>query len=162
MDFSQVNRPGTTTEPRPASSGRTRLMVGLGAVLAVAVIAAVWLHGVGRADAGRPPADQGTNAIPEQSNPTGTPASAPATTADPGVHASGSVEPFGDGTYRVGVDIAPGLWTTVGPLDETTCWYRVNGQSQIEVTIGRTVVDLARGDRFETAHCAQWRYAGSN
>jgi hypothetical protein len=62
----------------------------------------------------------------------------------------------------VGVDIAPGDWTTGGPLNVTLCSYQVNLLPVVSITVslGPTTVHLVSGDTFTTAHCAVWRHTG--
>lgn len=76
---------------------------------------------------------------------------------------SGPTEPFaGDGTYIVGVDIAPGTWRASGA---SRCyWARLNGFGGTRNIIANdnpagatAVVTIAAGDKgFETARCGTW------
>jgi hypothetical protein len=74
---------------------------------------------------------------------------------------------FGDGTWQVGVDIAPGTYMTDGAVDGTTCSHalrtaRTGGKLTASSTgPGRATVVLAAVDGwFATSGCATWTRAG--
>lgn len=72
---------------------------------------------------------------------------------------SPSTDPIGDGTYRVGVDIAAGAWSTGGAINLTLgCWYRINGGATVKVplSVGPATVRLRAGDVFATGGCSPW------
>lgn len=74
--------------------------------------------------------------------------------------------PFGDGTYVVGLDVAPGTWRTDG---QAGCyWARLSdlagGMSSIITNdngAGSAVVTIAPSDKgFQTMRCGMWTKAG--
>jgi len=74
---------------------------------------------------------------------------------------------FGDGTWQVGVDIAPGTYMTAGAVDGTTCSHalrtaRTGGKlSASSAGPGRAAVVLATVDGwFATSGCATWTRVG--
>jgi hypothetical protein len=71
-------------------------------------------------------------------------------------------DPFGDGTWQVGVDIAPGIWRSAGG---TTCyWQRMKGFSgnftdiiANDNTGPSTIVEIGAADKaFSSARCGTW------
>jgi hypothetical protein len=66
-----------------------------------------------------------------------------------------------DGTYKVGVDIAPGTYNSGGPANDHACyWKRVNGDSIVDngltkkpVTVQIDPTDTA----FVTSNCQPWQ-----
>ena len=94
--------------------------------------------------------------------PTATPRPEPAATTGP--TATTTSEPgFGDGTWIVGTDVAPGIYAAAG--GSLCYWSRLSGfggsLGEIianEVSGGRTVVEIEPDDKgFETAGCGDWR-----
>ena len=75
-----------------------------------------------------------------------------------------STGPIGGGTYRVGIDIAIGNWSTGGlvTIDLGVCWYSINGQPSVRITVstGSTTVHLSGGDKFATGGCQSWHFSG--
>jgi hypothetical protein len=74
---------------------------------------------------------------------------------------------FGDGTWQVGVDIAPGTYMTAGAVDGTTCSHalrttRSGGKLTANSTGpgGATVVLAAVDGWFATSGCATWTRVG--
>jgi hypothetical protein len=74
---------------------------------------------------------------------------------------------FGDGTWQVGVDVAPGTYMTAGAVDGTTCSHalrttRTGGKLTASSTgPGRATVVLAAVDGwFATSGCATWTRVG--
>jgi hypothetical protein len=74
--------------------------------------------------------------------------------------------PFGDGTWQVGVDIAPGTWRSAGG---TTCyWQRMSGFGggfdniiANENTGPSAIVTIAGSDKgFSAARCGTWTKVG--
>ncbi|AXK75391.1 MULTISPECIES: hypothetical protein [Mycobacteriaceae] len=123
----------------------------LGAVLAVAAMASA---GFATAEPPAPspaPADPSAPAV----DPAPAPAPVPATVIDK------------DGTYRVGVDIVPGVYASAGPFPDGTCSWRrmapaVDGAEQGE-TLDRAftkqpqVVQVLPTDGvFKTTECQTW------
>ena len=56
---------------------------------------------------------------------------------------------FGDGTYAVGTDIAPGVYQSAGPVDDGACyWKRVNGDGIVAnaMTKKPQTVQIEAGD----------------
>ena len=84
-------------------------------------------------------------------------------TSDLSPASSAPSAPFGDGTYLVGVDIAPGTWRAPG--GGFCSWQRLAGFSgelddiiAIELPDGATIVTIAESDAgFETAGCGVWQ-----
>ncbi|TLH61524.1 hypothetical protein [Mycolicibacterium neoaurum] len=119
----------------------------LGAVLAVAAMASAGIA------AAEPPAPSPAPADPAA--PAADPAPAPATVIDK------------DGSYRVGVDIVPGVYASAGPFPDGTCsWRRMapaaEGAEQGE-TLDRAftkqpqVVQILPTDGvFKTTECQTW------
>jgi hypothetical protein len=73
--------------------------------------------------------------------------------------------PFGDGTWQVGIDIAPGTWRSAGG---TTCyWQRMRGFSGTSSDIiandnagPSTIVEIGASDKaFSSSRCGTWTKA---
>ncbi|TQK27238.1 hypothetical protein FBY28_0188 [Arthrobacter sp. SLBN-53] len=121
----------------------------LGAVLAVAAMASAGIA------AAEPPAPSPAPVDPAAPAAAPAPAPAPATVIDK------------DGTYRVGVDIVPGVYASAGPFPDGTCSWRrmapaVDGAEQGE-TLDRAftkqpqVVQVLPTDGvFKTTECQTW------
>ena len=66
-----------------------------------------------------------------------------------------------DGTYAVGSDIAPGIYSSAGPVGNGTCyWKRVNGSNTVDNAMSRKpqVVSIDPGDTaFKTDGCQPWQ-----
>ena len=66
-----------------------------------------------------------------------------------------------DGTYVVGADILPGMYTSAGPAGDTACyWKRVNGTEIVgnALTKKPQVVQIEPTDTaFTTSHCQPWQ-----
>jgi hypothetical protein len=66
-----------------------------------------------------------------------------------------------DGTYAVGTDIAPGTYTTVGPIPDGACyWKRVNGTELLDNALTKkpqTVVIEPTDTAFTTNDCQPWQ-----
>jgi hypothetical protein len=77
------------------------------------------------------------------------PADAPRTTID------------SDGTYAVGTEIAPGTYSSVGPVGESTCyWKRLNGSNVVDSALSKKpqVVQIDSADTaFKTYNCQPWQ-----
>lgn len=85
--------------------------------------------------------------------------------SSPTTHAAPGQSIPGDGTYRVGVDISPGLYVTKGGTDGYTCvWFRhrTMGANPNDIvdsggSTGQQVVTIAPTDAtFETSSCQPW------
>ena len=78
-----------------------------------------------------------------------TPADGPRTTIDR------------DGTYAVGTDIAPGTYSSAGPVGESTCyWKRLNGNTVVDNALSKNpqFVQIGSDDTaFKTDHCQPWQ-----
>ena len=78
-----------------------------------------------------------------------TPADGPRTTID------------SDGTYAVGTEIAPGTYSSAGPVEDSACyWKRLNGSTVVDNALSRKpqVVQIDSGDTaFKTDHCQPWQ-----
>jgi hypothetical protein len=95
------------------------------------------------------------------------PDSRPAAAHNPGLsEAIRKGKPIGDGTYKVGRDIAPGTYRTEGPTSESIgyCyWARLaDASGKLSAIIangnaaGPAYVTLKRGEYFETNACHTW------
>lgn len=66
-----------------------------------------------------------------------------------------------DGTYAVGTDIAPGTYTTAGPIPDGVCyWKRVNGADLLDNALTKkpqVVVIEATDTAFTTNDCQPWQ-----
>lgn len=94
-----------------------------------------------------------------------------ATTAPP--TQSGPLTTFGgDGTYRVGTDIAAGTYRSAGPAPDglgLCSWFRLKDTTGNDGTIiafsnskGPLVVTIGKSDgAFQTSGCQQWNRVGS-
>ncbi len=103
-------------------------------------------------------------------DPTGQPVGA-APASDEGFVANVSVPgrvltSFGDGTWQVGVDVAPGTYTTAGAVDPE-CRHAVRTSATVDDPVegsgdrGPATVVLREDDGwFVTAGCATWRRTG--
>jgi hypothetical protein len=91
-------------------------------------------------------------------------AGAPSAARPPSTGSAPGTGPLGDGTYRVGVTIAAGTWSTGGVVNIRlrSCSYAVNGDPSAprRVAIGATAVHLEAGDLFVTRGCQPWRWSG--
>jgi hypothetical protein len=67
----------------------------------------------------------------------------------------------GDGTYAVGSDIAPGTYSSAGPVGDSPCyWKRLNGSTVVDNALSKKpqVVQIDSGDTtFETDDCQPWQ-----
>ena len=68
-----------------------------------------------------------------------------------------------DGTYAVGKDIAPGNYSSTGPVGDGACyWKRLNGDSIVDSAMSRKpqVVQIDATDTaFKTSGCQPWQPA---
>jgi hypothetical protein len=106
-------------------------------VTAALVFVGVWASaGVAHADPVPPPGDP-------------VPPPGPKTTID------------SDGTYAVGTDIAPGTYSSAGPVGDGTCyWKRVNGSDIVDNALSKKaqVVQIDATDTaFKTNGCQPWQ-----
>lgn len=99
----------------------------------------------------------------DPSTPTPTPSRPP---APPGPHAQAA--PPGpkttidhDGTFNVGTDIMPGVYTSAGPAQGHTCyWKRTNGSDIVDNAMSKKpqVVQIDPTDKtFKTDGCQPWQ-----
>ncbi|WP_197376297.1 hypothetical protein [Mycolicibacterium baixiangningiae] len=89
-------------------------------------------------------------AIPAQADPEPSPPPAPASTIDK------------DGTYKVGVDILPGTYTSGGPAEDSACyWKRVGADGKLldnALTKKSASVRIEPTDAsFTTTECSTWQ-----
>jgi hypothetical protein len=67
----------------------------------------------------------------------------------------------GDGTYAVGTEIAPGTYSSAGPVGESACyWNRLNGSTVVDNALTKKpqVVQIDSGDTtFKTSRCQPWQ-----
>ena len=146
----------------------------LGDIIANNVGAGKQVAEIMSADAGFSSGGCGTWTRATSPDPIATTGPAPTTTNMPspepdtttGPTATTTSEPgFGDGTWIVGTDVAPGIYAAVG--GSLCYWSRLNGfggsLGEIianEVSAGRTVVEIEPDDQgFETNGCGDWRPA---
>jgi hypothetical protein len=176
---------------RPAGDGRRQVAAFAAVALLVGTVtaSAMWdlaNHGAGGPSVGTPAIAQpststqptsaqpssapatGASAQPSSSHPAAGPGAGLGSTVITSPTAAGtthtpSTDPIGDGTYRVGVDIAAGTWkagkVVTAPIG--SCAYSINsGPTQKPlVSAGAITVTLAAGDRFTTTGCPPWRRA---
>ena len=66
-----------------------------------------------------------------------------------------------DGTYAVGTEIMPGIYTTAGPIPDGACyWKRVNGSELPDNALSKksqTVVIQPTDTAFTTNDCQPWQ-----
>ena len=66
-----------------------------------------------------------------------------------------------NGTFKVGTDIAPGTYSSAGPIDNSACyWKRTSGDSMVDnaMTKKPQVVTIAPTDTaFTTRDCQPWQ-----
>lgn len=66
-----------------------------------------------------------------------------------------------DGTYTVGAQIAPGTYSSAGPIDGSACyWKRTNGEEMVDNALTKKpqVVSIEPGDTsFTTNDCQPWQ-----
>src|SRR3954447_16960471 len=66
-----------------------------------------------------------------------------------------------DGTYAVGTEIAPGIYSSAGPVADSPCyWKRLNGTTVVDDALSKKpqVVQIGSGDTaFKTDRCQQWQ-----
>lgn len=66
-----------------------------------------------------------------------------------------------DGTYAVGVDIAPGTYASAGPIEDGACyWKRAKGEEMLDNALTKKpqVVRIEPGDTaFTTNDCQVWQ-----
>ena len=124
---------------------------------AAALIVAGWVGAIGTAAADPDPApgpapgpSPAPSAPPAAPAPAGAPAGAPKTAID---H---------DGTYAVGTDIAPGIYSTAGPVGTGTCYWKRVGNPDgalIDNALSKKpqVVQIEPTDKaFKTDGCQPW------
>jgi hypothetical protein len=99
-------------------------------------------------------------ADPEPSPPP-SPAPAPSPAPSPAPAAKTSIEK--DGTYAVGSDIAPGIYSSAGPVGDGTCYWKRTGNPDgnlIDNAISKKpqVVQIDPTDKsFKTSGCQPWQ-----
>jgi hypothetical protein len=66
-----------------------------------------------------------------------------------------------DGTYAVGTDIAPGTYSSAGPIGGGSCyWKRINGSEIVDNALTKEpqIVQIEETDTaFRTSQCQPWR-----
>jgi len=89
------------------------------------------------------------SAATAQADPAPAPPPAPKTTID------------ADGTYAVGKDIAPGTYSSAGPVGEGACyWKRTNGTTIVDNALSKKpqIVQIEATDTsFTTNECQAWQ-----
>ncbi len=103
------------------------------------------------AEALEPPPEPAPAEAPEPAPaeaPEPAPAEAPETTID------------GDGSYAVGIDIAPGAYQSAGPVDDGACyWKRTAGEELVDNALTKKpafVQILPSDTTFSTTDCQTW------
>ncbi|CAN5143255.1 hypothetical protein BH23CHL1_BH23CHL1_15690 [soil metagenome] len=90
-------------------------------------------------------------------------------TSDLSAITAGPQEPFGDGTYIVGIDIAPGIWQNSDSAEGCN-WGRLSGFGgaviddviEDEFTYESQIVTISASDEgFSTSGCGVWTFTGS-
>ncbi|MEU0494504.1 hypothetical protein [Mycobacterium sp. NPDC006124] len=134
------------------------------ATAAVLVLAALGtVPGTAAADPSDPPAPTPPPDAAASVAPTTTPGPAPAAAA--GVPAAGGPKTSidADGTYAVGTDIAPGVYTSAGPVGDGTCfWKRLGNPDGATIDNALTkkpqTVTIDPTDKsFKTNGCQPWQ-----
>jgi hypothetical protein len=68
---------------------------------------------------------------------------------------------FGNGTFKVGTDITPGVYQSAGPVADGACyWKRVNGDGIVAnaFTKKAQIVQIEAGDTaFTSSECQDWQ-----
>jgi len=68
---------------------------------------------------------------------------------------------FGNGSYKVGTDITPGVYQSAGPVGDGACyWKRVNGDGIVAnaFTKKAQTVQIEAGDTaFTSSECQDWQ-----
>lgn len=66
-----------------------------------------------------------------------------------------------DGTYAVGTDVAPGIYSSAGPVGDGTCYWKLtNGSNTVDNAMSRKpqVVRIDPADTaFKTDGCQPWQ-----
>ena len=97
------------------------------------------------------------SAATAQADPTPTPPPAPGPAPAPALKTTIDA----DGTYAVGTDIQPGVYSSAGPIDNGACyWKRVNGTSIIDNAMSKKaqIVQIEATDTaFTTSECQPWQ-----
>ena len=92
-------------------------------------------------------------------DPTPAPAPPPAPGPPPGPGPKSTID--GDGTFTVGTDIAPGTYSSAGPVGNGACyWKRLNGTNIIDNAMSKKsqIVQIDPTDTaFKTSGCQQWQ-----
>jgi hypothetical protein len=130
-------------------------MPGAARFAAAGLILAGWVAsaGVAGADPGPPPSPSPAPApaSPAPASPSASPAGAPKTTID---H---------DGTFTVGTDILPGIYSSAGPVGTGTCYWKRMGNPDgalIDNAMSKKpqVVQIDPTDKaFRTSGCQPWQ-----
>jgi seryl-tRNA synthetase len=74
--------------------------------------------------------------------------------SEPAAPSSGLATTFGNGTFEVGFDVAPG--TYVIQTDEDFCSWHDEDFSQAGIGTGQHIIDLEDGDRVTSNGCGTW------
>ncbi len=97
-------------------------------------------------------------------DPEPTPAPSPASSPAPAPAAAGAKTTIDhDGTYAVGTDIAPGIYSTAGPVGNGTCYWKRLGNPDgelIDNSLSKKsqVVQIEATDKsFKTSGCQPWQ-----
>ena len=97
-------------------------------------------------------ADPTTPPSPSPSTPSSVPASAPGPV----------IAMDQDGTFTVGTQIAPGVYASAGPMEDTTCYWRRIGADNVTLNNAMTsqpqIVQIEPTDiAFKTRGCQPWQ-----
>jgi hypothetical protein len=122
----------------------------MGRVRAAAVLVAAFAGGVVGAEVAG--ADPTTPPSPSPSTPSSVPASAPGPV----------IAMDQDGTFTVGTQIAPGVYASAGPMEDTTCYWRRIGADNVTLNNAMTsqpqIVQIEPTDiAFKTRGCQPWQ-----
>src|SRR6185312_8534333 len=94
------------------------------------------------------------SAATAQADPEPAPPLAPAPPA-PGSEPKATID--GDGTYAIGTDIQPGVYSSAGPIGDGACyWKRINGTSIVDNAMSKKsqIVQIEATDTaFTTSEC---------
>jgi hypothetical protein len=92
-------------------------------------------------------------------DPTTTPSPSPSTPASGPVPVAAMDQ---DGTFTVGTQIAPGVYASAGPMEDTTCYWRRIGADNVTLNNAMTsqpqIVQIEPTDiAFKTRGCQPWQ-----
>ncbi|OBI37000.1 hypothetical protein A5709_01105 [Mycobacterium sp. E1386] len=130
-----------------------------GRLALAALMVAGWAVSVGVAAADPDPRGPAPGPPPSSASPAPSPAASPAASPAPGPKSSIDK----DGIYNVGSDIVPGIYSSGGPADNGTCYWKRMGNPDgniIDNSMSKKpqVVQIDPTDKaFKTSGCQPWQ-----